>query len=85
VHRVKAVKLGYPDLTMPREVPRELLRGADVVHAHSQNSLFSVRLAQEAKRAGARVAFHLMALEALKDHPGPLVRLIGPAYTRRKG
>ncbi len=82
VHRVKAVKLGFPDLTAPLEVPAGLLRHADVVHAHSQNSYFSVRLAEEAARLGVPVAFHLMALGSLADHPNPLVRLIGPRYAR---
>ena len=83
VHRVRSLELLYPDLTVPLEVPASILRRADIVHAHSQNSYFSLRVAEEAGRRGVPVAFHLMALDALGDHPNPLVRLLGPAYASR--
>ncbi|MEL9989900.1 MAG: glycosyltransferase family 4 protein [Thermoproteus sp.] len=83
VHRVKAWRPQYPDLTVPREIPRGLLKRADVVHAHSQNSLFAVRIAQEAHRLGAKVAMHYMAVDTLQTHPNPAIRLLGPIYARR--
>ncbi|ABW02270.1 glycosyltransferase family 4 protein [Caldivirga maquilingensis] len=83
VHRIKAWRLGYPDLTIPRETPRELLKRADVIHAHSQNSLFSVRIAQEAHELGVKVAIHYMAVDTLQTHPNPAIRLLGPIYARR--
>ena len=83
VHRVRAIRLGFPDLTVPIELPEDVIDRADVLHAHSQNSYFSLRVAEEARRRGVPVAFHLMALDALGDHPNPLVRLLGPAYASR--
>ena len=83
VHRVRSLELLYPDLTIPLDVPVSTIRRADIVHAHSQNSYFSLRVAEEARRQGVPVAFHLMALDALGDHPNPLVRLLGPAYASR--
>lgn len=83
VHRVRSIRLGFPDLTYPLYVPRELLRSADIVHGHSQNSLFTVKILEEAKGLGAKTALHFMAVDSLRDHPNPLVRLIGPLYGRR--
>ncbi|ADY01298.1 glycosyl transferase group 1 [Vulcanisaeta moutnovskia 768-28] len=81
IHRVKAVRLGYPDLTYPLKVPRDLLRNADVVHGHSQNSLFTVKVVEEAKKLGIKTMMHFMAVDALRDHPNALVRLLGPKYS----
>jgi len=80
IHRVKAFRLMYPDLTIPREIPRDVLRSADVVHGHSQNSLFTIKVLEEAKRLGAKTVIHFMAVDAFKDHPNPLVRLLAPCY-----
>jgi len=82
IHRVKALMLHYPDLTMPLEVPRDILMRAGIVHIHSQNSYFNVRIAEEARRIGVPVATHFMAVDALYDHPNPAVRMLGPLYAR---
>jgi glycosyltransferase involved in cell wall biosynthesis len=81
IHRVKSTKLGYPDLTYPIEVPRSVLRDADVAHGHSQNSLFTVKLIEEAKKLNVITAMHFMAVDALRDHPSALIRLLGPLYS----
>ena len=83
IHRVKATRMHFPDITIPLELPQDIIKDADIVHAHSQNSYFSLRVAEEARRRGVPVAFHLMALDALGDHPNPLVRLLGPTYASR--
>ena len=82
VHRVKSIRFRYPDLTYPIEIPRNILRDADIVHGHSQNSLFTVRVVEEAKRLGAKTVMHFMAVNALRDHPNALIRLLGPYYSR---
>jgi len=82
VHKVKALKLHYPDLMVPLEIPRDVLRRADIVHIHSQNSYFNVRIAEEAKKVGVPVAVHFMAVDALYDHPYPAVRMLGPLYAK---
>jgi len=81
IHRIKSIRFRYPDLTYPIEIPRNILRDADIVHGHSQNSLFTVRVVEEAKRLGAKTVMHFMAVDALKDHPSPLIRLLGPVYS----
>jgi glycosyltransferase involved in cell wall biosynthesis len=82
VHRVRSVRLGYPDLTYPLEYPIDLLKSADVVHGHSQNSLFTVKIIEKAKELGVKTMVHFMAVDALSDHPNALVRLLGPLYGR---
>ncbi|MGC9047933.1 MAG: glycosyltransferase, partial [Caldisphaera sp.] len=54
VHRIKSVRFVFPDLTYPLDVPRELLKSADVLHGHSQNSLFTVKMIEEAKSLSAK-------------------------------
>ncbi|AEA11525.1 glycosyl transferase group 1 [Thermoproteus uzoniensis 768-20] len=83
IHRVKSTRFGYPDLTYPLEVPGGILRNADIVHGHSQNSLFTVKMIEEAKRLGARTVVHFMAVDAFNDHPSRLIRLLAPRYGKR--
>jgi glycosyltransferase involved in cell wall biosynthesis len=81
VHRVRSLRLGYPDLTYPLDYPVDILKNADIVHGHSQNSLFTVKVIERAKRFGVKTMMHFMAVDALNDHPNSLVRLIGPHYS----
>jgi len=80
VHRVKAVRPRYPDLTYPLDHPASVLRNADVVHGHSQNSLFTVKIIEKAKKLGVKTVMHFMAVDAFDDHPNPLIRLLAPYY-----
>lgn len=82
VHRARSIRLGYPDLTYPLDVPRGILRDADVVHGHSQNSLFTVKMIREAKRLGVRTVIHFMAVDSFNDYPSRLIRLLAPYYGR---
>jgi glycosyltransferase involved in cell wall biosynthesis len=82
VVRLRSRKLLYNDLTMPIETPP--IEGVDIVHAHSQNSLFSVTVAEKLKdRVHGKVAFHFMAVEAFRDHPNFFIRRLAPYYGRR--
>ena len=82
VHRIKGIKLVYPDLIYPLEYPVKVLKDADIVHGHSQNSLFTVRMIEEARKLGVKTAMHFMALDSLNDHPNPLTRSLGPFYAK---
>jgi len=82
VIRLKSMKLLYNDLTMPLEEPQ--VEDVDFVHAHSQNSLFSVMMAEKIKKKlQAKVAFCFMAVDAFGDYPDIFTRLLGPYYGRR--
>jgi len=79
VVRLRSSKLLYSDLTIPREGPP--VKGVDIIHAHSQNSLFSIIVAEKLKdRVYAKVAFHFMAVDAFRDHPNFFVRLFAHYY-----
>ena len=80
IHRVKPMRLRYPGLTYLLDHPASTLRNADVVHGHSQNSLFMVKIIEEAKRPGVKTLMHFMAVDAFGNHPNPLIRLLPPYY-----
>jgi glycosyltransferase involved in cell wall biosynthesis len=80
VHRVRSLRLSYPDLTYPLDYPVGVLKNADVVHGHSQNSLFTVKTIEKAKGLGVKTIMHFMAIDSFNDHPNPLVRLVAPHY-----
>jgi glycosyltransferase involved in cell wall biosynthesis len=82
IHRVKAVRVNFPDLTYPLEYPEEVLKNADIVHGHTQNSLFVVKMIEKAKEIGVKTVMYFMAVDALHDHPNPLIRTLGSLYSR---
>jgi glycosyltransferase involved in cell wall biosynthesis len=82
IHRVKAVRVNFPDLTYPLEYPEKILKNADIVHGHTQNSLFVVKMIEKAKEISVKTVMYFMAIDALHDHPNPLIRALGPLYSR---
>ncbi|MBS7610476.1 glycosyltransferase family 4 protein [Candidatus Bathyarchaeota archaeon] len=83
IHRVGAIRLHFPDLTYPMGYPRYVLEETDIVHVHSQNSLFNIILAECAKKLGKPLVIDFLALDYLKSHPNPLIRLFGNHYQER--
>ena len=82
VHRVKALRLYYPDLTIPRDFNESLLKGADVVHAHSQNSLFNIIIVKKAKSLRAKIVTYFLGVDYLRKHSNPIIRLLGYQYQK---
>jgi glycosyltransferase involved in cell wall biosynthesis len=80
VHRVKAWRMYSPDLILPRDLPKELLKSADIVHIFSQNSLFNVVIGDTAKELGRNVVSYFLAVDAFSDHPSIIVRPVGSLY-----
>jgi len=80
VHRVRAWTFHYPDLTIPREMPLELFRRADVVQGWSQNSFFTYRILKEAKKLSKPVAIYFIGVDYLRSHYNPLIRVFGYRY-----
>ncbi|MCX8171861.1 MAG: glycosyltransferase family 4 protein, partial [Candidatus Bathyarchaeota archaeon] len=83
IYRVDAWRLHYPDLTIPKNMPKDILNKADIVHVHGHNSLFSINMLEQAFKLGVKTACFFMAVDAFKDHPNPLVRHFAPLYDRR--
>jgi glycosyltransferase involved in cell wall biosynthesis len=82
IHRVKAMRVNFPDLTYPLEYPEKILKNVDIVHGHTQGSLFVVKMIEKAKEIGVKTFMYFMAIDALYDHPNLLVRSLGPFYSR---
>jgi len=82
VYRIKAFRPGFPDLTYPLKIPKEVLIRADIVHGHTHNSIFTLKIIEKAKMLGAKTATYFMAIDALRDHNNLFVRLLGPAYSK---
>jgi glycosyltransferase involved in cell wall biosynthesis len=82
VHRAKALRFHFPDVTYPLGYFEKVLRDSDIVHGHTQNSLFVVKLVERAKDLGIKTAMYFMAVDALYDHPNSLIRFLGPYYAK---
>ena len=81
IHRIRGVSIaGQPDLTVPLEIPVDVLKKAFIVHVHSHNSLFNLGIALKAKVLGTKIVTHFMAVDTLREHPSPVVRSLGPFY-----
>lgn len=83
IHRVKAIRLHYADLAYPTDCPEQVLEESDVVHVHSQNSLFNITLAKVAKRIGKPLVIDFLALDYLNSHTNPLITFFGGYYQKR--
>ena len=82
VHRLRALTLGFPDLTIPREIPRDILKRADVVYGWSQNSLFTYAICRKAKKLGKPVVVYFLGVDYLRYHYNPAIRVFGYAYQK---
>jgi len=82
IHRVKALTLHFPDLTIPREIPRDILKKADIIQGWSQNSYFTYRICEVAKRLGKRIAMYFLGIDYLRHHHNSLIRLLGYQYQK---
>jgi len=82
VHRVGSWRPHYPDLTIPREIPKNILKEADVIHGWSQNSYFTYRICREAKKLGKPIVMYFIGIDYLKHHYNPLIRAFGYPYQK---
>jgi glycosyltransferase involved in cell wall biosynthesis len=82
VHRVKALRLYFQDLTIPMEIPIGVLKEADVVICWSQNSYFVYRVCREAKKLRKFLVVQFLGVDYLKDHYNPLLRVPGYVYQK---
>jgi len=80
VVRLRSRKLLYNDLTMPREMPRDMLKNADIVHGWGQNSFFTYKVCKEAKKLGKPVVTYFIGVDYLKHHFNPFIKVFGYRY-----
>jgi len=82
IHRVEALRLHFPDLTIPLKVPREVLEKADVIICWSQNSYFTYRVCKDAKKLIKPLAVYFIGVDYLKHHYNPFIRVFGFPYQK---
>jgi len=82
IHRVKSWTPYYPDLTIPRKIPRDILKKADIIHGWSQNSYFTYRICKEAKELDKPIIMYFLGIDYLRYHYNPLIRLFGYPYQK---
>ena len=78
VVRLRSRKMLYNDLMIPLEEPP--IKSADIIHAHSQNSLFCLKVAQYAKVLSKPVVYQFIAVDYTKGDPRFAIRLFGHLY-----
>jgi glycosyltransferase involved in cell wall biosynthesis len=82
IHRVKALRLYFQDLTIPMEIPIRVLKEADVIICWSQSSYFVYKVCREAKKLGRFLAVQFLGVDYLKYHYNPLLRMPGYIYQK---
>ena len=82
VHRIRSIRLSYPDLTYPLDYPTEVLKDADIVQAYSQNSLFTYILAKKSRKLGKTTSIYYLGVDYLRTHHNPIIRTIGYKYEK---
>jgi glycosyltransferase involved in cell wall biosynthesis len=81
VHRMRALRLHFSDLTIPLEAP-EILKEADAVVCWSQNSYFTYKVCRDAKRLGKPSVVYFIGVDYLEHHYNPFVRVFGHPYQK---
>ena len=80
IHRLRAIRLHYPDLMYPLDRSRHVFEDSDVLHVHSQNSLFNIAMGKRAERIGKPVVIDFLGLDYLNSHTNGLIRFFGRSY-----
>ncbi|MEM1793538.1 MAG: glycosyltransferase family 4 protein [Desulfurococcaceae archaeon] len=81
--RVKSVKSRYPYFIIPKEFPREVLKGIDVFHGWSHTYYFVYKLSKYGKSVLRKpLALYFVGVDYLRKHFNPVIRLLGYQYQR---
>ena len=83
IHRIPSLRFFYPDLTIPRNLPIDLLKKADIVHIHAHHCLFSLKILTNAFDLKAKNICTFMGIDAFEHHPNFIIRHFGPYYRKR--
>jgi glycosyltransferase involved in cell wall biosynthesis len=82
VHRVKALKLRFSDLTIPVNLPKKILEDADLIICWSQNSYFTYKVCKYAKGLGKKIVVYFIGVDYLEHHYNALIRVLGRLYQK---
>jgi len=75
-------RIPYPYLIVPREIPRDVLKYADIVVGWGHTYYFTYRMVKEAKNLGKPVGMYFIGVDYLQRHYNPLFRLLGFQYQK---
>jgi len=82
IMRVKSWKNPYPYLIVPREMPREILKNADIIMGWGHTYYFIYRMVREAKKFEKPVGVYFIGVDYLRHHYNMLFRVFGYQYQR---
>jgi glycosyltransferase involved in cell wall biosynthesis len=83
VIRVKSWKNPYPYLIVPREIPRDILREADVVFGWGHSYYFVYEMVKRAKVEFKKpIIQYFIGVDYLKYHYNPLIKTLGYLYQK---
>lgn len=82
VVRVKSWKNPYPYLIVPMEIPRDVVKYADIVVGWGHTYYFAYRMVKEAKNLGKPVGMYFIGVDYLQRHYNPLFKLLGFQYQK---
>jgi len=82
VIRVKSWKDPYPYLIVPREIPKDVLKNADIVVGWGHTYYFVYRMVKEVKNLGKPVGMYFIGVDYLQHHYNPLFRVLGFQYQK---
>ncbi|ADN49872.1 glycosyltransferase family 4 protein [Vulcanisaeta distributa] len=81
VHRVPIIHIpNYREISIPINVPNELLKNADIIQGYNQNSLFTYIIERKAYEYGKPIITYLIAVDYLHNHYRLLMRTLGFKY-----
>ena len=80
--RVKSWKNSYPYLIVPREMPREILKNADIIMGWGHTYYFIYKMVREAKKFEKPVGVYFIGVDYLRHHYNMLFRVFGYQYQR---
>lgn len=82
VVRVRSWRNPYPYLIVPREIPRDVLKNADIVVGWGHTYYFAYRMVKEAKNLGKSVGMYFIGVDYLQRHYNPMIRVLGFQYQK---
>jgi glycosyltransferase involved in cell wall biosynthesis len=82
VHRVKALRLRFPDLTIPVDLPRKILKDADLIICWSQSSYFTYKVCRYAREIGKKLVVYFIGVDYLEYHYNAFIRVLGHLYQK---
>jgi len=84
VLRINSISLFKKEILLPiqnfKSACYEEIDNADIVHIHTQNSIFCLILGKLAKKYGKPIIWQFLAVDYTKRHPNKFIRLLGPYY-----